>query len=220
VRDEKDLRCFSVCFLHKTAVRKASLCSLEASMINSHPFLHPPDFERAADPSRSFHSCVNRISARNRSKLSLLPDGAGRTQPTAAGQGRPGRRSGAAAGARLAYRPAVRPWRGGGCRCSSPPPRAGLVEHTWPGGGGGAEGTKLTLESLRGSVGGKRNGVRGRALPSRGPPAPSETRGARHGSEQRAAAAVEAGAGAERAAGGAGPPGLPAAGGRHHGGAQ
>lgn len=75
-------------------------------------------------------------------------------------------------------------------------------------------------------MGGKRNGASGRALPSRGPPTPSETRGTRavsggcHGSEQRAAAAVEAGAGAERSAGGAGPPGLLAAGGRHHGGAQ
>lgn len=41
-----------------------------------------------------------------------------------------------------------------------------------------------------------------------------------HGSEQRAAAALEAGAGAERPAGGAHPPGLPVAGGRHRGGAQ
>lgn len=111
------------------------------------------------------------------------------------------------------------PWRGRPGRSAPPgsssPPRRllpvpGEEEEELPAAGG----TKLTLEKFPRDRGW---GGEGRAIPGsaalRRAPSP-------HGAEQRAAAALEAGAGAERPAGGAQPPGLPVAGGRHRGGAQ
>lgn len=85
------------------------------------------------------------------------------------------------------------------------------------GGGGGAAGSRRDKVDSRKFPRDRGWGGEGRAIPGsaalRRAPSP-------HGAEQGAAAALEAGAGAERPAGGAEPPGLPVAGGRHRGGAQ